>query len=241
MSSGSTLTRSRPLLPVGVGEAIHPNRSLVSLLMCLGALAWVLAIPHPAYAADGQIDSFMINYDMQPSGVLRCRETFTWRFGSNSGRHGMQRILVIREPDPDSGPGFRLQDQQYRRQQSQTQAWQRNSAPRQSESRECREEELNLRIGDPTRPYPQIPRHMSFPTTSLARCARSPAMTSSSGRYRLRQPSDQDLDDHHNGARWSPRRQLLCGSARKYDSLRNHEVHQGRRGHIRPDKSVTWD
>jgi hypothetical protein len=30
---------------------------------------------------------------MQPSGVLKVIETITWRFGSNSGRHGIQRDL----------------------------------------------------------------------------------------------------------------------------------------------------
>jgi hypothetical protein len=34
---------------------------------------WLLCIPNPAYAADKQIDSFMINYDMQPSGVLTSK------------------------------------------------------------------------------------------------------------------------------------------------------------------------
>lgn len=72
------------------------------LLMILTALAWFLVTPTKAYAADDQIDSFVINYDMQPSGVLKVKETIVWRFGSNSGRHGIQRDLVVREPDPNS-------------------------------------------------------------------------------------------------------------------------------------------
>lgn len=53
------------------------------LLMGVGALVWALAVPTPAYAADHQIDSVVINYDMQPSGVLsasaptRSRRRFT--------------------------------------------------------------------------------------------------------------------------------------------------------------------
>ena len=54
--------------------------------MVLTALAWALLGPTPAYAADDQIDSFIINYDMQPDGVLEVQETIKWRFGSNSGR-----------------------------------------------------------------------------------------------------------------------------------------------------------
>jgi uncharacterized protein (TIGR04222 family) len=147
MSSGSTLTRSRPLLPVGVGERFI-RTVVLFLLMCLGALAWVLAIPHPAYAADGQIDSFMINYDMQPSGVLKVQETVTWRFGSNSGRHGMQRILVIREPDPDSDQDFvyRISNINVR---SPDPGVATQFSTKTIESQGGREEELNLRIGDP--------------------------------------------------------------------------------------------
>src|SRR5215207_11430720 len=76
------------------------------LLMVVAALAWALVAPTRAYAADAQIDSFTINYEMQPSGVLKVKETIVWRFGSNSGRHGFQRDLVTREPDPNSDQDF---------------------------------------------------------------------------------------------------------------------------------------
>ena len=76
------------------------------LLMVVAALAWILVAPTRAYAADAQIDSFTIMYEMQPSGVLKVKETIVWRFGSNSGRHGFQRDLVIREPDPYSDQDF---------------------------------------------------------------------------------------------------------------------------------------
>ena len=56
----------------------------------------------PAHAADDQIDSFTINYDMQPSGVLKAKETMVWRFGSNSGRHGIKRNFIVREKYDDS-------------------------------------------------------------------------------------------------------------------------------------------
>jgi uncharacterized protein (TIGR04222 family) len=124
-------------------------RSVVAfLLMCLAALAWALVAPTPAYAVDDQIDSFMINYEMQPSGVLKVKETITWRFGSNSGRHGMQRHLVIREPDPNSDQDFvygirnlsvSSPDPGVATQYSSTT----------TESQGGREEELTLRIGDP--------------------------------------------------------------------------------------------
>ena len=51
------------------------------------ALAWALVAPTRTYAADAQIDSFTINYDMQLSGVLKVKETIVWRLGSNPARH----------------------------------------------------------------------------------------------------------------------------------------------------------
>ncbi len=52
----------------------------------------------PAHAAAGdQLDSFDIAYVVQPSGVVSVQETIDYRFGS-SGRHGIDRNLVTREP-----------------------------------------------------------------------------------------------------------------------------------------------
>jgi uncharacterized protein (TIGR04222 family) len=125
------------------------TRAVVAFfLMVVTALAWVLVTPSQAYAADDQIDSFTINYDMQPSGVLKVKETIVWRFGSNSGRHGIQRDLVIREPDPNSDQDFvygignisvTSPDDYVATQFS----------SKTTESQRGREEELNVRIGDP--------------------------------------------------------------------------------------------
>jgi hypothetical protein len=43
--------------------------------MVVTALAWALVAPTQAYAADDQIDSFTINYEMQSSGALKVMET----------------------------------------------------------------------------------------------------------------------------------------------------------------------
>src|SRR4030095_14991736 len=56
-------------------------------LMVVTALTWALITPIQAYAADDQIDAFTINYDMQPSGVLKVKETIVWRVGSRSQEH----------------------------------------------------------------------------------------------------------------------------------------------------------
>ena len=118
------------------------------LLMVLTALAWALLAPTPAYAADDQIDSFTINYDMQPSGVLKVKETITWRFGSNSGRHGIQRDLVIREPDPDSDQDFVYGISNINVTSPDDYVATQFSS-KTTESQGGREEELNVRIGDP--------------------------------------------------------------------------------------------
>jgi hypothetical protein len=118
------------------------------LLMILTALAWALVVPTPAYAADAQIDSFTINYDMQPSGILKVKETIVWRFDSNSGRLGMQRDLVTREPDPDSDQDF-VYGISNINVTSPDPGVATQFSSKTTESQGGREEELNLRIGNP--------------------------------------------------------------------------------------------
>src|ERR671919_2397944 len=78
---------------------IRPARLLLAFVLAVAtALAWTWLRPTPAYAADDQIDSFGIAYTVDPSGVLQVQETIVWRFGDNSGRHGIDRWLIVREP-----------------------------------------------------------------------------------------------------------------------------------------------
>jgi Predicted membrane protein (DUF2207) C-terminal domain/Predicted membrane protein (DUF2207) N-terminal domain len=118
------------------------------LFVVVSALAWALVTPIEAYAADDQINSFTINYDLQPSGVLKVKETIVWRFGSNSGRHGMQRDLVIREPDPysDQDFGYGISNIKV---SSPDPGVASQFSSKTIESQGGREAELNLRIGDP--------------------------------------------------------------------------------------------
>ena len=73
------------------------KRSLVGLALALVALilAWR---PVDAWAVDDSVDSWQIAYTVDTSGVLHVHETLVYRFGSNSGRHGIDRVLVTREP-----------------------------------------------------------------------------------------------------------------------------------------------
>ena len=89
--------------PRAVGRAQRLVRLVLALFLALsGAFAVLWAGASPAYAADDQIDSFTIDYDVQPSGVLKVTETIVWRFGDNSGRHGIERYFVIREQYDDT-------------------------------------------------------------------------------------------------------------------------------------------
>jgi hypothetical protein len=127
------------------------SRALIAFgLMLATALVWFVATPTKAYAADDQIDSFAINYDMQPSGVLRVKETIVWRFGSNSGRHGIQRDLVIREPDPNSDQDFVYGISNIKVTSPDDYVATQFSS-KTTESQGGREAELNVRIGDPNR------------------------------------------------------------------------------------------
>jgi hypothetical protein len=71
---------------------------LASLVVALGILG---ITAQPAHAADDQIDNFVIDYLVQPSGVLNVTEKITWRFGSNSGRHGIKLDFITREKYDD--------------------------------------------------------------------------------------------------------------------------------------------
>jgi uncharacterized membrane protein YgcG len=125
------------------------SRALIAFgLMLATALVWFVATPTKAYAADDQIDSFVINYDMPPSGVLKVKETIVWRFGSNSGRHGIQRDLVIREPDPNSDQDFVYGISNIKVTSPDDYVATQFSS-KTTESQGGREAELNVRIGDP--------------------------------------------------------------------------------------------
>ncbi len=78
----------------------------ITLLVSALALA---GFATPASAAPGdEVKRFQIEYTVTPDGVLQVKETIAYNFGS-SGRHGIYRDLVIREPwtDDDS------KDQEY--------------------------------------------------------------------------------------------------------------------------------
>jgi uncharacterized membrane protein YgcG len=116
------------------------------LLMSLTALAWALLAPIPAHAADDQIDSFDIDYNVQPSGVVKVKETIAYRFGDNSGRHGIERFLVTREPyDETQDAVYQITNISVTSPDDVSTQF----SSRTDEAKGGREEQLRLRIGDP--------------------------------------------------------------------------------------------
>lgn len=83
------------------------RRVLAGLLLAL-VTGWLfaglggLASPTVAAAAYGDVvDKMTIDYTVDKDGVLHVKETIVYRFGSGSGRHGIYRNLVTREPYAD--------------------------------------------------------------------------------------------------------------------------------------------
>ncbi|WP_405060186.1 DUF2207 domain-containing protein [Kribbella sp. NBC_01505] len=66
------------------------------------AVVGVLAPGGVAVAAsDDSVDSFRAVHRVDGDGILHIAETIVYRFGSSSGRHGIFRDLVTREPSAD--------------------------------------------------------------------------------------------------------------------------------------------
>ena len=65
---------------------------------CLALVFGAMAFWTPsAWAVDDSVDSWQIAYTVNDSGTVHVQETLVYRFGSNSGRHGIDRILTTRE------------------------------------------------------------------------------------------------------------------------------------------------
>ena len=94
---------TRPAVALRLTGLGHASRLLLALVLACGVvLTSALLGARPAYAAaSDQIDRFEITYDVRPTGVVRVVETITYRFGTSSGRHGIDRLLVTREKYDD--------------------------------------------------------------------------------------------------------------------------------------------
>ena len=81
---------------------VPPGRTRLKRALVGFGLALVVLIvawqPANAWAVDDSVDSWQVSYTLDESGVLHVHETLVWRFGSASGRHGIDRILTTRAP-----------------------------------------------------------------------------------------------------------------------------------------------
>lgn len=117
---------------------------LLSVAVGLGLLA---VQPTTAAAASGdEIASFDITYDVQPSGVVKVTEKIDYRFGS-SGRHGIDRILITRQPDgnTDNDVVYGIDNIEV----SSPTGAPDEFTTRTSSSKEGRQNQVRIRIGDP--------------------------------------------------------------------------------------------
>lgn len=73
------------------------------VVMWLLGLCLVASPMHvlPAHAAGDSVDSFDIEYTVNKDGTVDATETIVWRFGDDSGRRGILREFVSREPEKD--------------------------------------------------------------------------------------------------------------------------------------------
>lgn len=126
-------------------RSLRIHRLLVAFALAAVSMLAVMQAP-PAWAASDEIDSFTINYDVQASGVVKVKETIKYRFGDNSGRHGIERYLIVREPYDNT------QDAVYTIDQIKVTSPDRVAtqfSSRTDSAKSGREEQLRLRIGDP--------------------------------------------------------------------------------------------
>lgn len=105
----------------------------------------LIAAPNARAASGDVYDSFDVVYEVGTDGVLTVQETIVLRFGSGSGRHGLERSWVTREPyDSANDARYRIEDIRVT-----------SPSPGVSTSEDLtelgsgRQRQLQLRVGDP--------------------------------------------------------------------------------------------
>ena len=141
--TAATATRVAP-----GGRAV---RLLLALLLACGVVlaSAVLGARPAAAATTDQIDDYEISYEVRPTGVVRVVETITYRFGTSSGRHGIDRLLVTREKYDDKQDAVYTVDQidVSTTTPGVADEWQRTD----TKSQDGRQVTTRIRIGDPDR------------------------------------------------------------------------------------------
>ncbi|HRA76817.1 MAG TPA: DUF2207 domain-containing protein, partial [Propionicimonas sp.] len=124
----------------------------VLLLLGLIGVGGLAATPAAAASADSY-DSYDITATLGTDGTVAVTETFTIRFGSNSGRHGPERTLITREADPDTGQDLLFPVDQVTAESLTPGVSGQLNVTQQRTS--AREQYVRIRIGDPDRTVSQ--------------------------------------------------------------------------------------
>ena len=77
------------------------DRLLTCWLVIAGA-------PSAQAASADAFDRFDVVAQVTPDGYVTVTETIVLRFGSSSGRHGLERTLITREADGDQDVVYRI-------------------------------------------------------------------------------------------------------------------------------------
>ncbi|SDB86128.1 Uncharacterized membrane protein [Raineyella antarctica] len=120
---------------------------LAALFVLLAVVAPGLATP--AHAAGDQVDSFAIDYVVRTDGTVDVTERLVYRFGTSSGRHGIDRYLVTREPESNDTSKDVSYEYSNIRVSSPDAPAQYSTSP--VTASQPRTEYLRIRIGDPNR------------------------------------------------------------------------------------------
>lgn len=128
------------------GRGRGPARLVAALLAVLVVVA-PFAVATPARAAGDSIDSYALDYVVGTDGTVAVTERLVYRFGSSSGRHGIQRQLVTREAEKDDP----RQDVVYDYTDIQVSSPDAPDSFTTSTIASGRREDLLIRVGDPNR------------------------------------------------------------------------------------------
>lgn len=120
------------------------GRLAAAFVLAVAALSllWPASAAHAASA--DSIDSFTTAYEVDTGGQLSVKETIVYRFGSDSGRHGITRTLITREPYDDDND--QVYDIDVQKVTSTSGASAQYSVARDTDGQE---QSMTLMIGDP--------------------------------------------------------------------------------------------
>lgn len=133
-----------------------PVRAAGLLIAALAlAMAWLVVAPSTAHAEGDVIEDFDIAYTVDEDGTLHVEETIVYRFGSSSGRHGIERQLVTREKwDADNDATYPLTNIEVQSPTGQsTQYSERVNSSGRTETTTIRIGDPDTKITDPTATY----------------------------------------------------------------------------------------